>query len=1017
MIAAVPMGSPTAGVEPTVLLVGAGERFTPAFQAALGRHRVFVETAELDGLMDAVVVTAPDLLLLMGDAARDGGASVLAKLKGLSQNFSVPVVVLNDDAELDAKLTAFRHGAAAVLPRSASVDATAEQVARLARDIPEQGRDSQGDLGEATLDEFVNVLSKRLREGLASGLLPEGVDGEELKLVLGQGRPLVDFVDGFVRRVRRHVVRAEPLRYELDDGPSTERLSGARAIPPEFKRSCVILADEDAPRADAVAQELRARGISIVVTDLAPSDARFQALRQADPTALVIGETHAHGNGYALLRRMRKDPRLRWASLLVVRWEDVWPDQRGAPAIHRLEPALLALARAERTLLTSAESGAPFETRLEATGPARCLRVLSSASRALRVHVEHPRVELSIDLSDGLVVGVSGRTLEPAPRDLAGVNALSALLVLGSGRLRVEPVDRPATANLMAPADVALSMADAETPPISPSIPAAGAVSLPPALQPRTPDPSPTSLRPVPVVSIGAPPRPGPPRPSPTSLKPAPVVAVAASSAPVTAIMPSPVATPSVPPPGIVASAPPETTPSTPPPVSTTPSSGPIYGYSPRAIPPSIGARRSKPPPAPVTSPGDTNPPAMTLSPTPSEPPRAPAPYQTPASADRPSFAHAANAWLAKQDEKLHGKRIAKSTAAVLVGFGVVQGLLIVALYAGARGVFSLVSRPPAVARAAPSASVRPASLAAPAVLPAESAVASAAPPTAPPPAAPAESATAAAAPVESTVAATAPAPGGRTPDGSNHAAPACRELLAESPAKSNFDPVGALAEMRAARAGIVRGDLRAAQAAFCRAAELDPKKGEIALQLTHVLLLVRDGDQAAEWAERAVQQLPTQRKAKETLGDALARVGAHAEAREAWFEGAGIDAANAAGHRALVNRGLKDADRSVRARDYVAAERYFRRAAVLEPESAPAAIGLAYVLNMLGDATPAAVWARKAVAIAPRSAAAHFALGDALEKSGDSAGAIAAFREATTLEPGHREAGRRLRALSAAAK
>ena len=41
-----------------VLLVGAGERFTPAFQAALGRYRVQVETAELGTVVDAVIVTA-----------------------------------------------------------------------------------------------------------------------------------------------------------------------------------------------------------------------------------------------------------------------------------------------------------------------------------------------------------------------------------------------------------------------------------------------------------------------------------------------------------------------------------------------------------------------------------------------------------------------------------------------------------------------------------------------------------------------------------------------------------------------------------------------------------------------------------------------------------------------------------------------------------------------------------------------------------------------------------------------
>lgn len=1015
MIAAIPMGSPRDGVEPTVLLVGAGERFTPAFQAALGRHRVFVETADLANLMDAVVVTAPDLVLLMGDVARDGGASVLDKLQGLSQNFSVPVVVLNDDAELDAKLTAFAYGAAAVLPRSASVDATAEQVARLARDIPERGSESQGELGEATLDEFVSVLAKRLRDGLARGLMPEGGDSEELRLVLGQGRPLVEFVDGFVRRVRRHVVRAEPLRYELDAS------EGAAAhVLPEFERVCVLLADDDAARADAVAQQLRARGVAVSVTDLQPSHARFQALRQADPTALVIGEGHAHGSGYALLRRMRRDARLRWASLLVVRWEDVWPDQRAPPAIHRLEPALLALAAPERALLTAAESGKPFETRLEATGPARCLRALSSSGRALRVSVEHPRVELSVDLSDGLVVGVEGRTLATEPKELAGVSALSALLVLGSGRVRIEAVERPASANVMAPPDVALSMADAETPPISPSIPATSAISLPPTLA-RTPDPTPGSVRPSPVVAIGVQPARPAPRPSPTSLKPTPVVAVSKSTAPVTSIMASPAPDPTPPPPiASNGSSPPVATTSSLPPPPTHSAPPAVYGFSPRAIPPAIGSRRSKPPPAPASLHVEANPPAMTVTPGQAASLHSLAPAEAPPRRHGPGFARSASSWLAKQDAKLHGKRIPRSTAAVLVGLGVLQGLLIVALYAGARGVMSRVSGERSAARTAQTAPTHAEKEAEPAPRAATSAVAAFTPPAAA--SAPSAHHTTAAAPTAGasaeTAAADSTAPANaRTSDGSNHAAPSCRELVSENPPKSGSDPVAALSEMRTARAAIVRGDLRAAQTAFCRGAELDPQKGEIALQLTHVLLLLRDGDQAAEWAERAVQQLPREKKAKETLGDALARIGAHAEAREAWFEGAGIHSANAAGHRALVMRGLRDADRSVRARDYVAAERYYRRAAVLDPKNVPAAAGLAYALSMLGDAGAAAGWARRAVEAAPRSAVAHFALGNALQKAGDEAGATAAFRAAVSIDPAHREAARRLRALDPVAK
>jgi hypothetical protein len=206
--------APGAGLEPTVLLVGTGERFAPALEASLSRRRVLVESTTPEAVVDAVVTVAPDLVLVVGDAARDAGNEVLGKLAVLPKNFVVPIVILSDETDLDAKLRAFRYGATAIIPRTASVDATAGKVAELARDIPSQSSKDVGILGEATLEQFVATLEKELRSGL------EGAAGErsaDMRLVLGEGRPLAEFVDNFVRRVRRHVLKAEPLRYELGE--------------------------------------------------------------------------------------------------------------------------------------------------------------------------------------------------------------------------------------------------------------------------------------------------------------------------------------------------------------------------------------------------------------------------------------------------------------------------------------------------------------------------------------------------------------------------------------------------------------------------------------------------------------------------------------------------------------------------------------------------------------------------------------------------------------------------------
>src|SRR6478736_1228758 len=358
-----------AAIEPTILLVGADSIFEPALRASLARHWVYVETMMVETVAETVIATAPDLVLLVCPAARDGGGNVLQTLMSSPVCSVIPVAILDDNAALDMRLRAFRHGAAAVIAPSASIDAIAEQVAKLAREIPERGGESLGVVGEATLSEFVGALSSELRSGILSVHTGKGNE-DAVRLVLGSGRPLAAFIDDFVRQVKSHVVHAEPLKYEFAEHASgtVALLDPTAPAEPErvnVKGVRVALADDDTGRADSVAQELRARGATVVVTDLSPTDARFARLRQVDPEVLLIGESHVKGQGYELLRRMRRDTRLRWASLLVVRWDEIWSDTLSVPALDRLESALAALSEADRTLQTWAETGESFDARLE----------------------------------------------------------------------------------------------------------------------------------------------------------------------------------------------------------------------------------------------------------------------------------------------------------------------------------------------------------------------------------------------------------------------------------------------------------------------------------------------------------------------------------------------------------------------------------------------------------------------------------------------------------------------------
>ena len=478
-----PAGETVHGVEPTVLMVGAGDALLHPLTEALVRHGVFVESTSASDVLQAVIAGAPDLILLVDEAARDRGNEVIGRLATSPFSSVIPVAILDDEAGLQARLEAFRHGVAAIVRRSASVDAIAAEVARLVREIPERTNLGLGDIGEVSFEELVTTLARELRSGILSVRARGAPDEEPVRLVLGGGRPVSAIIDEFVQRMGTHVLSAEPLSYEFDErAGGTIQLFGADSLLPRepdlrVAGIRVLLADDDAGRADAVAQELRRHGAVVAVTDFQPNDQRMARLRELDPMVLVVGEEHVQRAGYDLIQRMRAELRLRWSALLVVNWKEVWPEAVAAPDLERLLSGVHVLGEPERTIRERVARSAQVELRLEAMGPARLLRALAEVGRSVRATVHHPRALVHVDISDGLIVGARAETLDPVAGTVEGAHALSALIVMSAARVRVEHVTQPASANLMSTPDVALSMADHETPPISPSlVPAAASV-------------------------------------------------------------------------------------------------------------------------------------------------------------------------------------------------------------------------------------------------------------------------------------------------------------------------------------------------------------------------------------------------------------------------------------------------------------------------------------------------------------------------------------------------------------
>jgi Flp pilus assembly protein TadD/DNA-binding NarL/FixJ family response regulator len=847
--------------ESAVLIVGASDGLLAALEPAFVRHGIFAETTDIDGLVDAVVAAAPDLVLLCGEAAHDGGRLALESLSASPLSSVTPVVILGAEVALDERLHAFRHGAAAVIPHTASVDAIADRIADLAREIPERGGAALGEIGEATLEEFVQALGRELRSGILS-VHAAGSEEEAVRLVLGAGRPLSDVIDEFVSRVRRHVVIAEPLRYEFDEraGGTVQLLGGAEATrrsdEADVRGLRIVLADDDTTRADAIAQELRAHDITLVVTDLAPTDVRFGRLRQIDPAILLIGEKQAQGDGYELMRRMRRDTRLRWSSLLVVRWDEVWTEHSPVPAIERIIGTLAALGEPERAACERAVAGVPFDTRLEIMGPARLLRAIGESQQSVRVSVANPRVFVEVDLADGLIVGATGTTIEDG-RKLEGLPAIGALLVLSSGRVHVEPVENPAAANIMATLDVALNQADAEPPPIAPSLP-------------------------IPATVLGS-------------------------------------------------QRPPE-----------------------HRLPASFGQRLRQD--------------------------------------------------LGEARKDLSRRRgPAGMPAVVLGGFVLLQALALgagVLVLTGAHG--TLLARPEPRLAPAPSAPSAPLAERSAEPLPPPAPEGSVAPPE---PAAASLSEPPKPDPV--------PKPSATAIESGLETAPTCDSLLGKQPPIVGSYPGAAYSELRSARRALVRGDLDETQRCYCRALRYESRLTEALVGMARLLLIRRDAAAAGEYARKAALLEPRNDDVQAVLGDALALSGDAQGAKLAFLAFANLGANDAPGAIGLARRMVQLGHASMRRRDHANAERFFRRATVLDPGNWEGAYGVAHALLEAGKAPIAVHWARRAAEYGPRQARTHVLLGDALSESGDKAGAEVAWRKALEVEPSDPEARFRIGRLS----
>ncbi len=446
---------------PTVLMVGQGEPIQGPLGEALRRHAISVACCATGELHGAVRAYAPDLVLLIGDAAVRGGASVIRSMAGSRATDVLPIAIVSSDAVQKGQLSHFRTGAVAVIARGSGADTIARRVAELTEEIPERAGVATGRVSEENLHELVQLAASDAKAGILSIRATAGKRADMAMLVEPENQSAED-LDAMLNKLRDALEQNAELQYEFHEA-SGGRLSIVPAGSKEstsdlssLRNTRIVVLDTDLLRAERLSEALVESGVYGGAADM--SLAGLPRIREIDPQIIIVDAATLGAGGLDVVRAMRKDDQLQWASILVVRWDELWPARASRPDLGKLAARIQPLIEQDAELRRRTVNEIDFDTRLELVGPGRLIRALGAVPGVRHLVVSSTRAQVEIDIADAAVLGAYVTYTDPRREAEQGMSALVALWGLNAGRVSVREQDLPSVANVMMPVDEALGV-------------------------------------------------------------------------------------------------------------------------------------------------------------------------------------------------------------------------------------------------------------------------------------------------------------------------------------------------------------------------------------------------------------------------------------------------------------------------------------------------------------------------------------------------------------------------------
>jgi len=221
------------------------------------------------------------------------------------------------------------------------------------------------------------------------------------------------------------------------------------------RRIAILLPDPGA--ADALAQALREKGAEVAALGLDPH--ALERVQSLDPDALLVETADFFGSCWEIVRAVWQHARLRYATVLLASPTPTGPDGSSTLDIPAMCLAVQTVSTDYDRLREKLANLTDLEFGLEAFGPARTLRALLEAKRAMRARFSCNDLTIEVDLVDEIIVGAQGGNGAQANDTLLGPHALAELMHRHEGTVSVRAVDHPSVTNIMAPLETALHVA------------------------------------------------------------------------------------------------------------------------------------------------------------------------------------------------------------------------------------------------------------------------------------------------------------------------------------------------------------------------------------------------------------------------------------------------------------------------------------------------------------------------------------------------------------------------------